>query len=94
MVFALKIWRHYLYDVHVDIFIGHKILQYVWLQLFKYYYMSISYHPCKVNEVVDALTRLSTGSTTYVEKEKSELAKDVQRLARLGVRLMDSTKEG
>ena len=29
MVFALKIWRHYLYDVHVDVYTDHKILQYV-----------------------------------------------------------------
>ena len=34
------------------------------------------------------------GSTTHVDEEKRELAKDVQRLARLGVRLMDSTKGG
>ena len=26
MVFALKIWRHYLYGVHVDVFTDHKIL--------------------------------------------------------------------
>ncbi|WMV49405.1 hypothetical protein MTR67_042790 [Solanum verrucosum] len=29
MVFSLKIWRHYLYGVHVDVFIDHKSLQYV-----------------------------------------------------------------
>ena len=28
-VFALKIWRHYLYGVHVDVFTDHKSLQYV-----------------------------------------------------------------
>ena len=27
--FALKIWRHYLYGVHVDIYTNHKILQYI-----------------------------------------------------------------
>ena len=26
MVFTLKIWRHYLYGVHVDVFTDHKIL--------------------------------------------------------------------
>ena len=26
VVFALKIWRHYLYDVHVDLFTDHKSL--------------------------------------------------------------------
>ena len=29
VVFSLKIWRHYLYDVHVDVYTDHKILQYV-----------------------------------------------------------------
>ncbi|WMV33285.1 hypothetical protein MTR67_026670 [Solanum verrucosum] len=31
-VFALKIWRHYLYGVHVDVFTYHKILQYMFKQ--------------------------------------------------------------
>jgi len=29
IVFSLKIWRHYSYGVHVDVFAGHKSLQYV-----------------------------------------------------------------
>ena len=29
VVFALKLWRHYLYGVHVDVFRDHKSLQYV-----------------------------------------------------------------
>ena len=29
VVFDLKIWRHYLYGVHVDVFIDHKSLQYM-----------------------------------------------------------------
>ncbi|WMV41284.1 hypothetical protein MTR67_034669, partial [Solanum verrucosum] len=29
VVFALKIWRHYMYRVHVDVFTDHKSLQYV-----------------------------------------------------------------
>ena len=29
VVFALKIWRHYLYGVHVDVFSDKKSLQYV-----------------------------------------------------------------
>ncbi|KAH0776371.1 hypothetical protein KY290_007782 [Solanum tuberosum] len=105
-VFTLKICRHYLYGVHVDIFTDHKRLQYVftqkelnlrqmrWLELLKDYDMSILYHPGKANVVVDALSRMSMGSTTHVEEEKKELAKYVHRLARLGVRLMDSTEGG
>ena len=32
LVFALKIWRHYLYGVHVDVYTNHKSLQYVFTQ--------------------------------------------------------------
>ncbi|KAF3676518.1 putative zinc finger CCCH domain-containing protein 19-like isoform X2 [Capsicum annuum] len=32
VVFALKIWRHYLYGVHIDVFMDHKSLQYVFTQ--------------------------------------------------------------
>ena len=32
IVFALKIWRHYLYGVHVHVFTNHKSLQYVFSQ--------------------------------------------------------------
>ena len=56
--------------------------------------MSILYHPSKANVVDDALSMLSMGSTAHVEEEKMELAKDVHKLARMGVRLMDSTEGG
>ena len=32
VVFALKIWSHYLYGVHVDVFTDHKRLQYLCTQ--------------------------------------------------------------
>ncbi|WMV41377.1 hypothetical protein MTR67_034762 [Solanum verrucosum] len=32
VIFALKIWRHYLYSVYVDVFTNHKSLQYVFNQ--------------------------------------------------------------
>ena len=34
------------------------------------------------------------GSTSYVDEEKMELAKDVHRFTRLGVRIMNSTEGG
>ncbi|KAH0661557.1 hypothetical protein KY284_026488 [Solanum tuberosum] len=106
VVFALKIWRQYLYGVHVDVFTDHKSLQYVfiqkelnlrhrrWLELLKDYDMSVLYHPGKANVVADALSRISMGSISHMEEEKRELARDVHRLARLGVRLEDSPKGG
>jgi len=51
----------------------------------KDYDMSVLYHPGKANVVADALSRVSMGSVSHVEEEKRELARDVHRLARLGV---------
>ncbi|WMV58165.1 hypothetical protein MTR67_051550 [Solanum verrucosum] len=56
--------------------------------------MNVLYHPGKANVVVDALSRLSTSSVSHVEEEMKELAKDVHRLARLGVGLMDMSDGG
>ncbi|WMV30415.1 hypothetical protein MTR67_023800 [Solanum verrucosum] len=56
--------------------------------------MSVHYHPCKDNVVVDALIKLSMGNVPHVEEERKELDKDVQRLARLGVRLMSISDGG
>ncbi|KAH0633127.1 hypothetical protein KY284_035913 [Solanum tuberosum] len=106
VVFALKIWRHYLYGVHVDVFTDHKSLHYVftqkelnlrqrrWLEFLKDYDMSVHYHPGKANVVADALSRLSMGSVAHVEEERKELARDVHRLTRLGVRLMSISDGG
>ena len=56
LVFALKIWKHYLYGVHVNVFIDHKSLQYVFtkkelnlrqktcLEFLKDYDISVHYH--------------------------------------------------
>ena len=56
--------------------------------------MNVHYNAVKANVVVDALSRLTMGSTTLIDDGKKELGKDVHRLARLGVRLMCSTSGG
>ena len=53
--------------------------------------MNVHYHPVKANVVADALSRMRIGSTTHVDDEKKQLVRDLYRLARLGVRLVDST---
>ncbi|KAF3643747.1 Bidirectional sugar transporter SWEET1a [Capsicum annuum] len=104
IVFALKIWRHYLYGVYVDVFTYHKSLQYVfsqkdlnvrqrrWLEFLKDYDMSVFCHPGKANVVADALSRLSMGSVAHIDKDKQKLAQEIHQLARLGVRLVNSTE--
>ena len=87
VLLALKIWRHYLYGVHVDVFMDHNILQYVftqkdlnlfqrrWLEYLKGYYRSMHFHPGKINLVADALSRLFMGSVAHVEEERKWVSK-------------------
>ncbi|GJT58404.1 putative reverse transcriptase domain-containing protein [Tanacetum coccineum] len=67
VVFALKLWRHYLYETKCTMFTDHKSLQHIlnqkelnmrqrhWLELFSDYDCKIRYHSGKANIVVDAL---------------------------------------
>ncbi|KAL5764427.1 hypothetical protein ACOSQ2_017021 [Xanthoceras sorbifolium] len=58
IVFALRIWRHYLYGEKCYIYTDHKSLK-RWMELIKYYDCVIDYHPGKANVVADALSRKS-----------------------------------
>nr|GFA50988.1 putative reverse transcriptase domain-containing protein [Tanacetum cinerariifolium] len=69
VVFALKIWRHYLYGTKCTVFTDHKSLQHIldqkelnirqrqWLEFLSDYDCDIYYHPGKENVVVDAVSR-------------------------------------
>ncbi|KAI3802063.1 hypothetical protein L1987_30187 [Smallanthus sonchifolius] len=69
VVFALKIWRHYLYGTKCVVFTDHKSLQHIfnqkelnirqrrWVELLNDYDCEIRYHPGKANAVADALSR-------------------------------------
>ncbi|GJX46234.1 putative reverse transcriptase domain-containing protein [Tanacetum coccineum] len=72
VVFALKIWRHYLYGTKSVICTDNKSLQYIfsqkelnmqqcrWIELFSDYDCEIRYHPGKANVVADTLSRKET----------------------------------
>nr|GFC16713.1 putative reverse transcriptase domain-containing protein [Tanacetum cinerariifolium] len=69
VVFALKIWRHYLYGTECTVFTDHKSLQHIlvqkelnmgqrrWLELLSDYDCEIRYYPEKANVVANALSR-------------------------------------
>ncbi|GJX23318.1 putative reverse transcriptase domain-containing protein [Tanacetum coccineum] len=68
VVFALKIWRHYLYGTKCTVFTDHKSLQHIldqkelnmrqcrWLELLSDYDCEIRYHPRKAN-ILEAQTK-------------------------------------
>ncbi|GJT35524.1 putative reverse transcriptase domain-containing protein [Tanacetum coccineum] len=68
VVFALKIWRHYLYGTKCTVFTDHKSLQHIldqkelnmrqrrWLELLSDYDCDIRYHPGKANVILNAQT--------------------------------------
>nr|GEW15203.1 putative reverse transcriptase domain-containing protein [Tanacetum cinerariifolium] len=69
VVFAFKIWRHYLYGTKCTVFTDQKNLQHIlnqkelnmrqrrWLELLTDYDCEIHYHPRKANVIADALSQ-------------------------------------
>nr|GEV42401.1 putative reverse transcriptase domain-containing protein [Tanacetum cinerariifolium] len=89
VVFALKMWRHYLYGTKCVVFTDHKSLQHIldqkelntrqrcWLELLSDYDCEIRYHPGKANVVADALSR----------KERSKLLRVRALVMTIGLNL-------
>ncbi|MCF8701934.1 hypothetical protein L3054_11165, partial [Corynebacterium sp. MC-10] len=88
VIFVLKLWRHYLYGVHCEVFTDHRSLQYIfsqkdlnlrqrrWMELLKDYDLTILYHPGKANVMADALSRktFSIRSLATIQVEERPLA--------------------
>ncbi|GKE10655.1 putative reverse transcriptase domain-containing protein, partial [Tanacetum coccineum] len=84
VVFALKMWIHYLYGTKCIVFTDHKSLQHIldqkelnmrqrqWLELLSDYDYEIRYYPGKANVVADALTE--------ARKEENYVTKDLCRM--------------
>ncbi|GJY48360.1 putative reverse transcriptase domain-containing protein [Tanacetum coccineum] len=91
VVFALKIWRHYLYGTKCMVFTDHKSLQHIlnqkelnmrqrrWLELLSDYDCEIRYHLGKANVVADALSRKEQIKPLRV-RALIENSKDLEKL--------------
>lgn len=96
-VFALKIWRHYMYGEKCEIYTDHKSLKYLltqkdlnmrqrsWLELVQNYDVEILYHPRKANVVVDALSHKGPGQVSTLRPISRKLANE---MTRVGIELL------
>jgi len=98
IVFALKIWRHYLYGAQFRVFSNHKSLKYLfdqkelnivqrrWMEFLKDYDFELLYHPGKANVVADALSRKTVHTSHLMIKEVELLEKfrDIRLQVELG----------
>ena len=100
LIFALKIWRHYLFGETCEIFTDHKSLKYLfsqkelnmrqrrWIELLKDYDCIIQYHPGKANVVADALSRKFVGSLAAIRGFQRQLLEDLKSL-QVHIRFLD-----
>ena len=85
IVFALKDWRHYLYDKQFKVFSNHKSLKYIftqrdlnmrqhmWMVYVEDYDFILHYHPGKANVVANALSQKSRGVLVSVASPEWQL---------------------
>ena len=89
IVFALKIWRHYLYGEQFEVFSDHKSLKYIftqrdlnmrqrrWMEYLENYDFTLHYHLGKANVVADALNRKSRGVLASIASREWQMLEAV-----------------
>ena len=102
VIFALKIWRHYLLGYQVLIYMDHKSLKYIftqrdlnmrqrrWLELMADYDVDLQYHPGRVNVVPNALRRKPEACLALMITQHKHLLKEIRELDLMVVRRADT----
>ncbi|GKV38840.1 hypothetical protein SLEP1_g46705 [Rubroshorea leprosula] len=92
IIFALKLWRHYLYGEEFEVHTDHQSLKYLfsqkelnlrqrrWMEYLNDYRCKIVYQPRKGNVVVDALSRKSTGTLASLMVMEWKLLEEFKNL--------------
>ena len=89
VVFAFKIWRHYLYGEEFEVYSDYKSLKYIftqwdlnmrqrrWMEFLEDYDFTLHYHPGKANVVADALSRKSQGVLASIASREWRMLENV-----------------
>ena len=89
VIFALKIWRHYLYGEEFEVYSYHKSLKYIftqrdlnmrqcrWMEFLEDYDFTLHYHLGKANVVADALSRKSRGALASITSREWRMLETV-----------------
>ena len=89
VVFALKIWRNYLYGEEFEVYSDHKSLKYIftkrdlnmrqrkWMEFLEDYDFTLHYHPSKANVVADALSQKSQGALASIASREWRMLETV-----------------
>ncbi|GJS38392.1 putative reverse transcriptase domain-containing protein [Tanacetum coccineum] len=94
VVFALRLWRHYLYGTKCVVFTDHKSLQYIlnqkeinlrqrrWIELLSDYDCEIRYHPGKANVMADDLSQKERNKPLRVQALMMTIHNDLPKQIR------------
>ena len=89
VVFALKIWRHYLYGEDFEVYSDHKSMKYIftqrdlnmrqrrWMEFLEDYDFTLHYHPNKANVVADALSWKSQAALASIASREWQMIENV-----------------
>src|SRR3954466_5628508 len=92
VIYALKLWRHYLLGSCCEVYTDHQSLKYLftqadlnlrqqrWLETRADFNMDISYTPGKANVMADALSRKYYCNALEVQEQQPSLYEEFQKL--------------